>query len=290
MQDKNEKKMRNEKDGYKILNNGSISGSMDLKLKDKIILVTGASKGLGYACAKVLSEEGAKVIISSRSEENLKHASEKIGRETQNQTEWIAADVSKLDDITKMKHTILKRYGTLDGIIINAGGPPPGQSLAMSEDQWKSALDTNFLSVVRLTKEFTPIMQDKKYGRIVAITSISAKEPLPNLVLSNSTRLAVVGFLKTLANDVARDNVLVNVVMPGTTNTDRLKQVIEKWAENGNKSIEQVVKERTAQIPMRRFGEPEEFGTFVTFLVSGRNTYITGQVIAVDGGFIKSSL
>ena len=160
----------------------------------------------------------------------------------------------------------------------------------MTEEQWQSALDTNFMSVVRLCNEFAPLMQKKSYGRIVAITSISAKQPLPNLVLSNSTRLAVVGFLKTLANEMGSSNVLINVVMPGTTKTDRLMQVIEKWAENENKTVEQVIKERTSQIPLKRFGEPEELGSFVAFLVSGRNTYITGQVIPVDGGFIKSSL
>ncbi len=263
---------------------------MDLKLKDKIILVTGASKGLGYACAKILSEEGAKVIISSRSKENLKIAAEKIASDTGVKPDWIATDVSNLVEVEKLKSTLFDKFGTIDGIVINAGGPPPGASLSMSEEQWKSALDTNFLSVVRLSKAFSPIMQNKKYGRIVAITSISAKHPLPNLVLSNATRLAVVGFLKTLANEVAKDNVLVNVVMPGTTNTDRLQQVIQKWADNENKSVEQVIKERTASIPIGRFGEPEEFGAFVTYLVSGRNTYITGQAIPVDGGFIKSSL
>ena len=263
---------------------------MDLKLTNKIILVTGASKGLGFACAKILVEEGAKVILSSRSDENLIAASQKITSETGIKPDWIAADVSKLEDIDSLKATILEKYGTIDGIVINAGGPPPGATLDITEEQWQSALDTNFLSVVRLSKAFTPIMQKKKFGRIVAITSISAKFPLPNLVLSNASRLAVIGFLKTLANDVAKDNVLINVVLPGTTNTGRLKQVIQKWAENENKTIEQVIKERTSQIPVGRFGEPEEFGTFVTFLMSGRNTYITGQSIPVDGGYIKSSL
>jgi 3-oxoacyl-[acyl-carrier protein] reductase len=263
---------------------------MDLKLHDKVILVTGASKGLGFACAKILAEEGAEVILSSRSEENLKKASEKIELATNKKPDWIVADLSKSNDIVMLKTKLLERYKTVDGIVINAGGPPTGASLDMTEDQWKTALDTNFLSVVRLSKVFAPIMRDKKYGRIVAITSISVKHPLPNLVLSNSTRLAVVGFLKTLANEIGRDNVLINIVMPGTTNTTRLQQIIQNWAEKENKTIEQIVQERTAQIPLGRFGEPEELGSFVTFLVSGRNTYITGQVIPVDGGFIKSSL
>jgi 3-oxoacyl-[acyl-carrier protein] reductase len=263
---------------------------MDLQLQNKIILVTGASKGLGFACAKILTEEGAKVIISSRSKKNLEYAADKIESEVGIKPDWILADVSKSEDIASLKTNIVKKYGIIDGIVINAGGPPTGATLDMTEDQWESALETNFLSVVRLSKAFTPLMLEKKYGRIVAITSVSAKQPLNNLVLSNSARLAVVGFLKTLANEVGMDNVLVNVVMPGTTNTERLQKVIQGWAKAENKTVDEIIKARTSQIPLGRFGEPEELGSFVAFLISGRNTYITGQVIPVDGGFIKSSL
>jgi len=263
---------------------------MDLKLQDKIVLVTGASKGLGFACAKILAEEGARVILSSRSEENLKKATKRIVTETNSKPEWIVADVSNKKDIETLKNTIINKHGTIDGLIINAGGPPTGPSLDISEEQWESAINTNFLSVMRLTKAFVPIMQQKSYGRIVAITSVSAKQPLPDLILSNSTRLAVVGFLKTLANEVGKYNVLVNVVMPGTTNTERLQQVIQGWAKAEAKTVEQIIQARTSQIPLGRFGEPEELGSFVAYLISGRNTYITGQTIPVDGGFVKSTL
>ncbi|MBN2156694.1 MAG: SDR family oxidoreductase [Candidatus Lokiarchaeota archaeon] len=263
---------------------------MDLIFQDKIILITGSSKGLGYACAKILAEEGAHVILSSRSEKNLKNAAERIVLDTGLKPDWIVSDVSNLKDIEKLKNTVISKYEKLDGLVINAGGPPTGSSLEMTEEQWQNALNTNFLSVVRLTKAFIPLMQQKTYGRVVAITSVSAKQPLPNLVLSNSTRLAVVGYLKTLANEVGRDNILINVVMPGTINTERLQQVIQGWAKVEGKTKEQITQSRTSQIPIGRFGEPEEIGSFVTFLVSGRNTYITGQVIPVDGGFIKSSL
>jgi 3-oxoacyl-[acyl-carrier protein] reductase len=263
---------------------------MDLKLQNKIILVTGASKGLGFACAKNLTEEGAKVILSSRSKENLEHAVHEIETKVGIKPDRIPADVSKIEDIDSLKKKILEKYGTIDGIVINAGGPPTGATLEMTEEQWDSAINTNFLSVVRLSRAFTPIMQKNKYGRIVAITSVSAKQPLGNLVLSNSTRLAVVGFLKTLANEVGKDNVLVNVVMPGTTNTERLQKVIQGWAKAENKTVEEITKSRTAQIPVGRFGEPDELGSFVTYLVSARNSYVTGQVLAIDGGFIKSSL
>ncbi|MHA1727900.1 MAG: SDR family oxidoreductase [Promethearchaeota archaeon] len=263
---------------------------MDLLLKNKVILVTGASKGLGFACAQSIAEEGANVIISSRNLSNLGTASSKIKGYTGFKPEFFASDVSKLNEINELKKWVIKEFGRVDGLVINAGGPPTGLSLSLSEEDWISAIDTNFLSVIRLTKTFVPVMQKQKYGKIAAINSVSAKQPLSNLVLSNSTRLGVIGYLKTVSNEFAQDNILINAVLPGLTRTKRLEEVMKKWAEKENKSIKKVEEERTASIPMGRLGEPQELASLVCFLVSGRNSYITGQVIAVDGGFIKSAL
>lgn len=263
---------------------------MDLFLKDKIIIVTGASKGLGFACARTLYEEGATVILVSRSEENLKAAISKLKETKGGNCEYFSADVSILNKIHELKDWIEKKYNKIHGIIINAGGPPQGSSLSFDDAAWQSAYEINLMSVVRMCEAFIPIMQKQNYGRIVAITSMSAKMPLPNLVLSNTMRVGVSGFLKTLSNEVGKDNILINAVLPGMTLTERLQNVVENWARSENKTIEQVMKERTSQIPLRRFGTPEEFAAMVAFLVSGKNTYITGQSIAIDGGSISSIL
>ncbi len=263
---------------------------MDLLLKDKIILVTGASKGLGFSCAKLIVEEGAKVIISSRSTSNLNIACSKIKESTGTRPHIFAADTGKPSQIEKLRDWILEEFGKVDGLIINSGGPPTGGSLSFNDDEWQSSFDNNLLSAVRLTKAFIPSMKQQGYGRIVAITSISAKQPLDNLVLSNTMRLGVIGYLKTLSNEVASNNILVNIILPGLTRTERLESVMKKWAENEGKTLEEVIKSRTGQIPVGRLGNPEELAALACFLISGKNTYITGQTIAVDGGFIKSAL
>jgi 3-oxoacyl-[acyl-carrier protein] reductase len=261
---------------------------MDLLLKDKIVVVTGASKGLGFACARTLCEEGAIVILVSRSEENLKVATAKLKDIPNAKFAYFIADISNKNDIEGLKKWVAFNYDKVHGIIINAGGPPTGNSLSFDDKAWQNAYETNLMSVVRICETFVPLMQKEKFGRIVAITSMSAKSPLPNLVLSNTLRVGVSGFIKTLSNEVGKDNILINAVLPGMTLTERLQTVIENWAKMEHKSIDQVIKERTNQIPLQRFGTPEEFSAVVAFLISGRNTYITGQSIAIDGGSITS--
>ncbi len=263
---------------------------MDLKLKGKIIVVTGASRGMGMASAGVLCEEGARVVISSRSDKNLKPAAARIEAETGNKPAVFAADISRLDDILSLKEWILDEFSTVHGILINAGGPPTGPSTSHNEGEWDSAIKTNLMSVIRITREFVPVMKKQKFGRIVAITSSSAKQPLDNLVLSNTTRAGVHGYLKTLANEVGKDDILVNALMPGPTNTERLQNILKNRADKEGIPLEEVIAGRTARIPVGRFGEPEELGTLAAFLLSGRNTYLTGQSIAVDGGYLKAVL
>ena len=263
---------------------------MDLYLKDKTILVTGGSKGIGFACAKILVMEGAKVLLSSRSRENLELASEEILKISGIKPPVFPADVSSSESILELKKQIIRGFDKLDGLVINAGGPPAGPPLSKNDKDWENAFKTNFLSGVRLTREFIPLMRKNRFGRIVAITSTGMKQPLPNLVLSNANRLGLADYLKTISLEVAKDNILINIVMPGAINTGRLRSLMSKMAQEKGLSYEDIVADRLSKIPVGRIGEPEELGTFITFLLSGRNTYITGQTIAVDGGIISTTL
>ena len=263
---------------------------MDLYLKDKTILVTGGSKGIGFACAKILAMEGAQVLISSRSRENLELASEEILKVSGIKPDVFPADVSSSESILELKKQVTGSYNKLDGLVINAGGPPAGPPLSKNDKDWESAFKTNFLSGVRLTREFIPVMQKNRFGRIVAITSTGMKQPIPNLVLSNANRLGLAGYLKTLSLEVAKDNILINIVMPGAVNTGRLQSLMIKMAQESGRAYEEIMADSLSKIPIGRIGEPEELGSFITFLLSGRNTYITGQTIAVDGGIISTTL
>ncbi|MHA1791694.1 MAG: SDR family oxidoreductase [Promethearchaeota archaeon] len=260
---------------------------MDLRLNGKNILVTGGSKGIGFACAKILALEGARVLIVSRSLQNLEKARKKIRDAGCIEPDLFVADLSKQEDITRLGNHIESRGIFLDGIILNCGGPPTGNALSTTEQDWRESFNKTLMSVIRTCKTFVPRMQERKTGKIVAIASISAKQPIPNLVLSNTLRLGVIGYLKTLSNEVARDNVLINVVLPGFTRTERLQDVLEKRARNLGKSIEDVINDQVQEIPLGRLIEPEELANMVVFLLSGKNSCITGQTIAVDGGFIK---
>ncbi len=263
---------------------------MDLFLKDKVVVVTGGSRGLGYACAESIAAEGALVCIVSRSEENLADAAGRIESSTGSRPHVFPADLSSQGDIAALFGHVMKIHKTVDGLLINSGGPPPGAALEMTEAEWESAINTNLLSAVRLCRAFIPVMREKKYGRIVAITSSSARQPIENLVLSNTTRIGVLGFLKTLANEVARDNVLVNSLLPGPINTERLRELTEKQAKNLNLYPKDLEKARVSAIPLGRIGEPGELAALAAFLISGRNGFVTGQAITVDGGFVRGVL
>ncbi|HDR90295.1 MAG TPA: SDR family oxidoreductase [Bacteroidetes bacterium] len=259
---------------------------MDLMLKNRLVLVLGASQGLGLACAQVLSEEGARVVISSRSRQKL----EKAAGSLKTEAGIIPADLSRREDIKRLYETMVMEYGIPDGIILNAGGPPTGHPLELDDDKWYGALETNLMSGVRLARLFVPRMIEKKFGRIVAIASTGVKQSLSNLVLSNAARMGLLGYLKTLSNEVARHQVLVNILLPGPTETERLKNLLETTARMQGKSLEEVVAERTARIPAGRFGKPSDLADLAAFLISPRNQFITGQSIAVDGGYIQSNL
>ncbi|MFX1385701.1 MAG: SDR family oxidoreductase [Promethearchaeota archaeon] len=267
---------------------------MNLGLKNKVALVLASSKGLGLACAKGFYEEGAHVVISSRSEENLKIAKEKIEAiesiNSENKVIPIVADLMYEDQIKNLVEAALNEFGRIDILVHNAGGPPSGSIEKITHEDWINSIDLNLRSFIFTTELVIPLMKMQKKGRIIAITSISVKQPLNNLVLSNTTRLGVVGYAKTLANEYAKHNILVNVVCPGPTLTDRMKELINKTVQDTGKSYEEIEKTWIDPIPLGRLGKPEELANLVVFLASERASYITGTTIQVDGGFVKSTL
>ncbi|MFX0059248.1 MAG: SDR family oxidoreductase [Candidatus Hodarchaeota archaeon] len=264
---------------------------MDLGLEGKISLILASSKGLGLACAKEFYREGANVIICSRFEENLEDAKREIkslDSGANNEVISFVADLNYNDQIEILVEKVIKEFGTIDILVHNAGGPPSAPLHKITENDWKNSINLNLLSFIRITDLVIPYMQKQEFGRIIAITSVSVKQPLNNLVLSNTTRLGVVGFAKTLANEYAQDNILVNVVCPGPNLTDRMKELINSTVQQTGKSEEEVMKSWTEKIPMGRLGRPEELANLVVFLASEKANYITGTVIQVDGGFVKS--
>jgi 3-oxoacyl-[acyl-carrier protein] reductase len=267
---------------------------MDLGLRNQVALVLASSKGLGLACAKGLYQEGAHVIICSRSEENLLRAKKEIiesGTINPNAiVENFTLDLNSEPQIKELVDFSLNRFNKVDILVHNAGGPRSAPAFKITKEDWNASINLNLLSFIRITSLILPIMQQQKSGRIIAITSVSVKQPLDDLVLSNTTRLGVVGYAKTLANEYAKDNILINVVCPGPNLTDRMKNLIKTQIENTGKSEEEVLNTWISSIPLGRLGKPEELANLVVFLCSNKASYITGTTIQVDGGFVKSAL
>ncbi len=259
---------------------------MDLLLKNKKILITGGSKGIGFACAKVLASEGADLIISSRSQDNLDEAIQNL-RIFGVELHSFPADVSKREGSEALAEFVNERFGYLDGLVVNSGGPPMGAALGHSDEVWMSAIDTLLMSVVRLTRYFVPEMKKRNFGRVISISSTGVKQPIEGLVLSNSVRQAAGAYLKTLSAEVASSNVFINTLLPGATNTERLSALHETIARNKGMRIEEVIEMRKKSIPAGKFADPENLASLAAFLLSEKNGYITGQSIAVDGGMIS---
>jgi len=265
---------------------------MDFGLQDQVALVLASSKGLGLACAKILYQEGANVIICSRSKEKLLKAKKEIesfGSDNPNaRVHYFIADLNNETDIQNLVNNVVRLFNRIDILIHNAGGPPSAPVFQITKDEWNNSINLNLFSLINITRLILPIMQKQKSGRIIAITSVSVKQPLENLVLSNTARLGVVGYVKTLANEYAKNNILVNVVCPGPNLTDRMKELIKSQMKATGKSEEKVMETWISSIPLGRLGEPEELANLVVFLCSKKASYITGTTIQVDGGFVKS--
>lgn len=263
---------------------------MDLGIRGKVALVTGASAGLGFAAATALAEEGARVAINSRSADNLKKAADSIHEKTGIRPTTIEGDLTHEGAAEKMVKTVSGELGSIDILVSNAGGPPAGQFMQISKEAWNSSLDLTFLPAVDLTRAVLPGMQEKKWGRIIFITSISVKQPVDNLIISNALRAGVTGFAKSISNEFARDGITVNTVCPGYTETERLKELATVKAEISGNSIEDIFSNWINEVPARRLGRPPELAALIAFLCSERAAYITGTSILVDGGLYKGLL
>jgi len=252
---------------------------MDLKLNNKVALVLAASKGLGKAIALALSQEGARVVIGSRNAEELQRTAEEITAQTNNPVIAIAVDVSDPEQLKAFITEAAETYGHVDILLNNAGGPPFDKFENFDDVQWQKAFDLNLLSFARAAREVLPYMKKTGSGRIINVISGSVKSVLDNSVLSTTMRLGVVGMAKLMADEFGPYNITVNNVGPGTILTDRIKKTAPAGAD-----IEEVLKERAKNIPLRRIGKPEELAALVTFLASEQAGYISGTTIQVDGG------
>lgn len=262
---------------------------MDLGLKNKVALVAASSKGLGRASAEAMAQEGAKVTICARNEADLMTTRDEIAANTGAEILAVNADMTNADDIANVVQQTVDHFGSLHILVTNAGGPPAGYFMDFDDAQWESAFNLSMLSSVRLIRAVLPQMQQAKWGRIINITSVSVKEPIDNLVLSNSIRASVHGLAKTLALQVGKDGITVNNVMPGYTQTDRVNQLVQVNAEKSGKSVDEIMAGLANPIPVGRVGQPEEFGALVAFLASERAGYISGVSIPIDGGLIKAA-
>jgi 3-oxoacyl-[acyl-carrier protein] reductase len=261
---------------------------MDLGLTGKVAFVAAASKGMGRACALGLAAEGARVAMCARGEGPLAEAAEDIRRRTGAQVLAVPADLSRAEDVARAVARARDGLGDPDILVANVGGPPPGDFGRMTDAQWLQAFEQVHLSTVRLIREVLPAMQRRRWGRILTIQSSSVKQPVDGLVLSNGIRPAVAGLFKTLAGDLAPEGVTVNVVLPGRIMTDRFLHHQTERARAAGRTLEEQMAVSSADIPMGRIGTPEEFASVVVFLASERAAYVTGTVVQVDGGLIKS--
>ena len=263
---------------------------MDLGLEGKVALVAGASRGLGRAVAEALAAEGVRLVLCARGEKQLGLTLDQISKKHGVRGIAIPTDVSDSRAIDVLLTTARKEMGRIDILVTNAGGPPAGTFLDTTPAMWEETVKLTLLSAVQLARGVLPGMRKQRWGRIINITSIAVKQPVDNLILSNSLRAAVTGFARTLANEVAAEGVTVNNVMPGFTRTQRLEELAERVAAQQQIGIPAVRAGWEKQIPMARLGEPEEFAALVAFLASQQASYITGTSIPVDGGWIKALL
>ena len=259
---------------------------MDLGIRGKAALVTAASKGMGKATAMALAAEGVRVLMCARTAADIKAAAEEVRAKTGVEVIDMVADVTKKDDVDRLITRAEDAFGGVDILVANAGGPPRGNLEEMSDEQWYGAFDTTVMFVVRLIRGVLPSMKRKKWGRILTIQSVSVKQPVPGLLLSNAVRPGAAGMVKTLSDELGPYNITINVVCPGKIMTDRLLG----GAKQAGISREEFLAKAGVDIPLRRVGTSEEFANVMAFLASERASYVTGVALQVDGGLIRSNV
>ena len=262
---------------------------MNLELNNKVAIVTAASKGLGKASALALAREGAHIVMSARSE-IIETAAAEIRAETNAQIITLRGDITQQSHIDELVNAALFQFGHIDILFVNAGGPPPGNFLALKPEDWEAACTLTLMSAVRLCYAVVPHMVERGEGSIVSAQSISVKQPIDNLILSNSLRMAVVGLFKSLANELGPKGIRVNTINPTYTWTERVEQLMNDRATRSGRAVEDITAELVKQVPLGRMGTTEEFGRTVAWLASPAASFIHGQAILFDGGMAKSAL
>jgi len=257
---------------------------MDLGLRNKVALVAAASQGLGKASAMSLAQEGARLVICSRNEQSIRKTAEEIRAKTGATVVPVVADVSKNEDITTFVQTAIREFGTVHVLVNNAGGPPTGHILKVSDEEWAKGVQLTLMSVIRCIREVLPYMEKQQWGRIVSIVSIAAKQPINELLISSTLRPGILGLTKVLSNQYAKDNITVNTICPGLILTNRQKELSASRASEKSMTMEEYLADSAKAIPTGRLGRPEEIGDVVTFLASEQAGYINGVNLLVDGG------
>ncbi|MFO8037609.1 MAG: SDR family oxidoreductase [Anaerolineales bacterium] len=262
---------------------------MDLQIKDKRAFLAGSSQGLGYAAAKALAKEGCRVAINGRTESTLMEAAHTLAEETGVDVYAIPGDVGDPEQAGPIIQQAVDTLGGLDLLLTNAGGPPAGAFTSFAEDTWQRAIDLSFMSHVRLIKAALPFLKESPIASVLTVTSYSVKQPIPNLVLSNSIRSATIGLTKTLALELGGEGIRFNSILPGWTKTDRVIELMSHRAEQNGTTIEEEIRKQAQDSALGRMGTPEEFGQVAAFLLSPAASYITGTMLPVEGGLYKGT-
>lgn len=262
---------------------------MDLGLKGKVALVTAGSQGIGLATVHALAREGARVAVCARDAAVLEAAAAAARSATGGEVIPYTCDLLDGAAIDALVAQVVAKFGTVHVLVNNAGGPPPGRADAVTDADWQKAFELTLMSAVRATRAVLPHMRQQRWGRVVNVSSYSVKQPIPDILLSNSLRLAVAGWAKTMATEVARDNVLINTVGPGWTRTDRVTQMLSSRGAAAGRSAADVEAAIVATVPLGRLGEPAEIADVITFLASERASFVTGTFLPVDGGIVQAA-
>ncbi|HKW43440.1 MAG TPA: SDR family oxidoreductase [Thermoplasmata archaeon] len=270
-----------------FINDGANGRLVDLGIRGKVALVAAASQGMGRATALVLAREGCKVAICARNEGPLQATANAIRKESGAEVLGVRADVARAEGVSAFVDAAIRSFGGVDLLVANAGGPPTGRLDELTEVQWSQAYDLTLQSSVRLARGCIPSMKARGGGSIVAITSISVKQPIENLLLSNAMRGAVVGLVKTLARELGPNRIRVNAVAPGWIATDRLAELTKLRAGHEGKTLAAAMAEDAKQIPLGRIGDPREVAEVIAFLLSEKASYLTGNIIQIDGGLYR---